>query len=52
MQDGRANSLGKNDFGETFQKVVKLASHVMPLTWHPSRQHCEKHISPLAADAH
>lgn len=46
------NPLAGNDFGETFQKVVKLASHGEPLTWHPSRQHCENHISPLAANAH
>lgn len=46
------NLLERNDFGETFQKVVKLANHEEPLTWHPSRQHCQNHTSLLAVDVH
>lgn len=52
QDDQFRNLLERNDFSETFQKVVKLANHEQPLTWHPSWQHCQNHTSLLAADVH
>lgn len=52
QDDQFRNPLERNDFSETFQKVVKLANHEQPLTWHPSWQHSQNHTSLLAADVH